>query len=147
MWYANLVLLLKILSQSLQGTSTSVWTPRMCKYRALFAMNCFPQTLQTKSPTILMQYVVFCCFLGDQLTQTDLLLPSDFVLRVRNCLQNGTRNHPHAAHLFWPKIRSVAGGTTGWQNLLPIQYVMTIYLRKHRSYQRQVFFSSKICFK
>ena len=53
----------------------------MCKYRALFAMNCFPQTLQTKSPTILMQYVVFCCFLGDQLTQTDLLLPSDFVLR------------------------------------------------------------------
>ena len=27
--------------------------------------------------------------------------------KLRNCLQNGTQNPPHAAHLFWPKKNSV----------------------------------------
>ena len=39
--------------------------------KCVFSHELLSTTLQTKSPIILMEYLTFRCFLGDQLTQTD----------------------------------------------------------------------------
>ena len=66
-------LLLNVLSQTLQGDPTSVWTAQLWSYNAFLAMNCFPHTLQIKSPIILMEYVAFCCFMATRLHRLTLL--------------------------------------------------------------------------
>ena len=73
-------------------------------------MNCFPQTLQTNSPTSLMKYVAFLLLLGRP-ADTDwpvITVGFDFE-KPRNNSQNGSKTPPHATHLFWQKIHGVPG--------------------------------------
>ena len=62
---SKLLFPLKLLSQLLQGDSTSLWTAELWSLSAFLAMNCFPHMLQTKSAVIFVKCVAFCSFLGD----------------------------------------------------------------------------------
>ena len=86
-------------------------------------MNCFPQTLQTNSPTILMKYVAFLFLLGRP-ADTDwpvITVGFDFE-KPRNNSQNGSKYPPHATHFFWPKIHGVRGG-----GLLTVEWAKIAY--------------------
>ena len=81
--------------------------------KGVFVINCFPRTLQTNSPTILMKYVTFLLLLGRP-TDTDwavITVGFDFE-KPRNNSQNGSKNPPHATHFFGTKYTVSGGGVS-----------------------------------